>query len=298
MDNREYRKLRDSQWSLGKFFCIGIDPEADALPEILRARLIEHSPGVRGMQLATFASDIVKATADLVHGYKLNLSNYAAYGNEGFEALRQSIEAMHILEPRSVVILDAKYGGATAEENRGYAAYAFDYLKADAVTIQALPGAAALKPFLERKDKGVFVVCRTSEPKSGELQELEMVDDLMPALYTPFYESIAYRVAHSWNKYHNCGLVVGANQGEALRVVRLTAGDIPILSPAFGYQQRGVPLETQVERAIRAGKYSPRELRMVPCSSRSVIYASGDVDYAEAARLKTLEFIGLINRYR
>lgn len=169
----------------------------------------------------------------------------------------------------------------------------------DAVTVYSYPGAEAMQPFLDRKDKGIFVVCRTSGIGSEEFQSsVDMCGDLVPGDYMPPYKYIAHRTSRYWNRNGNCGLMVGANYPEELQEVREKVGSMAILSPAIGQQQKSVPLEKQVQRVVFAGRYSGRDLRMLFAASRSIIFASDGPDFADAARRETLKINELVNRFR
>src|SRR5262249_19275320 len=143
-----------------------------------------------------------------------------------------------------------------------YAHAAFDVCGADAITLQPYLGREALEPFLERVDRGSFVLCRTSNAGSGELQGLRVGETS-----EPLYLALARRVAVEWNARGNCGLVVGATYPEELRQVRLAVGDLSILVPGIGAQ--GGDLET----TVRAGLDERREGLLIS-ASRSILYAS------------------------
>jgi orotidine-5'-phosphate decarboxylase len=174
---------------------------------------------------------------------------------------------------------------------------AFDYLKADAITVHPYLGREALQPFLERKDKGIIILCRTSNPGSGEFQNEDVAGDNVPGGYMPLYKYVAHRVANHWNKNGNCAVVVGATYPEELAEVRKIVGDMPILIPGVGFQQKDVPLEKQVEQVVSAGKDS-RGQGMIINSSRGIIFASKGSDFAEAACRETIKLGELINQYR
>jgi orotidine-5'-phosphate decarboxylase len=169
-----------------------------------------------------------------------------------------------------VLILDAKRGdiGDTAEM---YAREAFDRYGADAVTVNPWLGTDSLEPFFARRDRGVFVLCRTSNPGSAELQAVR--DTSGEALY----ETVARRAASDWSKRASVGLVVGATQPEELRRVREIVGDLPLLVPGVG-AQGGDGAAVIRNGATRDGT------GLVVNSSRAVLYASSGDDYASAAR--------------
>jgi orotidine-5'-phosphate decarboxylase len=166
------------------------------------------------------------------------------------------------------VILDAKRGdiGSTAQQ---YAREAFDRFAADAVTANPYLGRDSVQPFLDRADRGVVILCRTSNPGAGDLQDL-VIDG------RPLYQHVAEKVARDWNAHGNAALVVGATWPEQLREVRAIVGDMPILVPGVGAQ--GGDVEAVVRNAATAGGTG-----LLVSSSRAILYASQGDDFAEAA---------------
>ena len=139
-------------------------------------------------------------------------------------------------------------------------------------------------PFLERADHGVFVLCRTSNPGAVEMQDLEVEG-------APLYLALARRVAERWNARGNCGLVVGATWPDELRAIRAAAPELPILVPGIGAQGG------DLEASVRAGRDASGQGLLVS-ASRSVLYASGGADFAEAARAEAQRLSDAINRQR
>jgi orotidine-5'-phosphate decarboxylase len=195
---------------------------------------------------------------------------FEALGAEGHRALAGTIAAIRRRAPGVPVILDAKRGDI-ASSNRQYAIAAFDELGADAVTVQPYLGGEALQPFLERPDKLVYVLARTSNPGCGELQDL-VVDGV------PLYRRVARTVAQTWNANGNCGLVLGATSPRELEEIR---GDIspalPVLVPGVGAQ--GGDLREVIATHRRAGSRA-----LVISVSRSVLWASSGPAFGDAAR--------------
>src|SRR3989344_5720374 len=218
---RNFRELLEARWDEGKFLCVGLDSELEKIPESLRK-------GTTREILLNFNRAIIDATKDIICAYKPNSAFYEAHGDKGFAALRET--AQYILEraPDVPIILDAKRADI-GNTNNGYVDSIFRHLQMDAVTVQPYLGSEALKPFLEQKNKGIFVLCRTSNPGAGELQDL-MIDGV------PLYEKVARLVAEKWNTNGNCGVVVGATYPEALREIRAIIGNMPILIPGVGAQ--------------------------------------------------------------
>jgi len=229
------------------------------------------SPGSEPWRrVVEFNAQIIEATADLVCAYKPNSAFYEALGQGGFQALRETILAVRAMAPGVPVILDAKRAdiGST---NEGYVAAAFDALLADAITVHPYLGAEALKPFLARGEKMIFVLARTSNPGAGEFQDL-LSDGV------PLYRQVARAVATDWNQRGNCALVVGATYPQELERVREDVPPkLPILVPGVGAQ--GGSLEDVVAIHTKAGSTS-----FLINASRSVLYASSGEDFAAAAR--------------
>jgi orotidine-5'-phosphate decarboxylase len=263
-------------WDAGTLLCIGLDPEAERLPGAVRGASAPE-------RFVEFNRAIVEATADLVCAYKPNAAFYEAHGPAGMEALVRTIALVHEIAPAVPVLLDAKRGDM-ANTSRLYARAVFDACAADAVTVQPYQGEEALMPFLERADRGVFVLCRTSNPGAVEMQDLEVEG-------VPLYLALARRVAERWNARGNCGLVVGATWPDELAAIRAAAPHLPILLPGIGAQGG------DLEASVRAGR-DARGQGLVVSASRSVLYASGGADFAEAARAEARRLSDAINRQR
>lgn len=275
MEKRNFRDLLEARWASGTMVCVGLDTEEAKLPT---------SPDLGGRHaVADFNCRIFIATHDLVCAIKPNLGFYLGSGEEGVRELKSSFFYMNQVDPRVPIIFDAKVGDI-GKTNIAYARAAFEYLNADAITVNPYVGSEALQPFLEMKDKGIIVLCRTSNPGAGEFQDL-IVDGV------PLYIHVARRVAEKWNKNGNCLLVVGATCPEELRAVRKEIGDMPILVPGVGTQGG------DVEKVVMAGMDS-RGLGLIVNSSSAIIYASKGVDYAEAARRETLSLRDQISKCR
>lgn len=224
----------------------------------------------------------MEATKDLVCAYKPNLAFYR--GASGKEVLSETIEYISTVTQNVPVILDAKYADI-GNTNDGYVEEAFGYFGADAVTVHPYLGAEAMKPFLERTDKGVIVLCRTSNPGAGEFQDMQVYQDSDAFAGTgskPLYERVARNVSYSWNYNDNCAVVVGATYPDELARVRRLVGDMPILIPGIGAQGG------DLEATVRTGRNS-RGQGMIINSSRGIIFASSGEDFAAAARAETIK---------
>jgi orotidine-5'-phosphate decarboxylase len=252
--------------------CVGLDPEIERFPRRIAA---EPTPIFR------FNKAIIDATADLVCAYKPQFAHYAAYGAE--DQLERTIEYIHDSHPGVPVILDAKRGdvGDTAER---YAIEAFERYGADAVTVNPYLGGDALEPFLRHADKGVVILCRTSNPGARDLQ-----DCVIGA--RKLYQVVAELAAQRWNSRGNCLLVVGATHPRELAEVRALVGDMPLLVPGVGAQGG------DVAQAVQNGQ-TAQGTGLIVSSSRGILYASAGEDFASAARAATQQLRDRINSSR
>lgn len=200
-------------------------------------------------------------------------------------ALYQTVRYIKNNYPHIPVILDAKRAdiGST---NDGYVKATFDLMGADAITVHPYLGKEALKPFLDRKDKGTIVLVRTSNPGAGEFQDLTPGETGLP-----LYQVVAKNVASSWNENGNCCVVVGATYPKELAEVREIVGNMPILIPGVGAQGG------DVEAVVKSGQDS-RGMGMIINSSRGIIFASKNEDFAQAARKATVKLRDEVNQYR
>lgn len=256
-----YEKLKNL-WVKKKFVSVGLDPEFEKLPSHLQEK--DSIVATR-----EFLFRIIDATGDLVAVFKPNSAFYESYGASGIELLIELTGYIHEKFPEVVVIDDAKRADI-GNTNRGYVKAIFDEIGADAVTVHPYVGREALEPFLERKEKGVFVYCKSSNPGADEFQDLDVGGKKV-------YEVVAENVQKSWNKNGNCGLVVGATYPEEAKRIRELAPDLPFLIPGIGAQGG------DLEASVKAAKNNDNE-GFIISSSRGILYASSDDDYAEASR--------------
>ncbi|HJR74891.1 MAG TPA: orotidine-5'-phosphate decarboxylase [Luteimonas sp.] len=265
-------ELRERWAKSGSLVCVGLDPEPNKFP----AKFANDPDAI-----FAFCRDIADATAEYVCCFKPQIAHFAAHGAE--DALQRLIAHIHDKHPGIPVILDAKRGdiGSTAQQ---YAVEAFDRYRADAVTANPYLGKDSVQPFLDRADKGVVILCRTSNPGAGDLQDL-LVDG------KPLYQRVAEKVTREWNGNGNCAVVVGATWPEQLREVRAIVGDVPFLVPGVGAQ--GGDVEAVVKNA-KTGDGTG----LIVSSSRAVLYASNGGDYADAAATATKALRDEINRHR
>jgi orotidine-5'-phosphate decarboxylase len=266
MKDATFKEKLQSRWARAGFLCLGLDPDSTQIPEALK-----KGNSSKEEMLFAFNREIVDATADLVCAYKPNSAFYEAEGEAGFRALKKTISYIEETYSDIPVILDAKRAdiGST---NESYARAVFDELGADAVTVHPYLGKEALQPFLDRSDRGIIVLAKTSNDGSGEFQDLPAGEGR-----EPLYKIVAKSVAQSWNANNNCGVVVGATYPEELAEVRSIVGDMLILIPGIGAQGG------DVGKAVAAGKNS-KGTGIIISTSRAVLYASREADFADAAR--------------
>ncbi len=247
--------------------CIGLDPDPSLMPI---------------KDVFNFNKAIIDATGDLVCAYKPNLAFYEALGAPGIETLVKTVSYIHNEIPHILVLADAKRGDVD-HTNVFYARAIFDLMKFDGITVNPYLGRKSLEPFLSYGDKGVFVLCRTSNEGGDEFQNLSIKADEVN-----LYQKIAQN-ASLCNQKDNIGLVVGATRIEELKSIRELCPDIPILIPGVGAQ--GGDLEMAVKFGVDG--YGRNALIN---SSRGIIYASRDKSrFSELARESALKLRDSIN---
>ncbi len=271
-----YKKL-EKQWSNEKFVCVGLDTEYSKIPKSVKGDEKED-------KILNFNKEIIDKTHDLVLAYKLNSAFYEAQADVGIEALVDTVKYIKKKYPNIPVILDAKRADI-GNTNSGYVDFAFGQVQADAITIHPYLGREAVQPFLDRKDKGIIILVRTSNPGAGEFQDIKNVKG------EPLYLTVAKNVTNDWNKNKNCGVVVGATYPDELKQIREIVGDMPVLIPGIGAQ--GGDIET----TVKAGMDS-RGWGFIINSSRGIIFADNSKDFAKIAREKTIELHKQINMTR
>lgn len=252
MANNFINKLTN-KWNEGKFVCIGLD-KADF----------------------EFSKEIIDATYDLIAAYKPQSAYYEALGARGFELLKKTIEYIQKNHPDIPLIFDAKradIGPTSTEYTKGI----FDLLGFDGVTVNPYLGKEALEPFLERADKEIIILVKTSNPGAGEFQDLKVEGE-------PLYQIVAKHIAAEWNYNGNCAVVVGATYPEELKKVREIIGDMPILIPGIGAQ--GGNLEATIENGLNSKKQG-----IIISSSRSIIFAENPRDAVIDLNTKINQYI-------
>lgn len=266
-------KLNKSITQNNSLVCIGLDTEIVKLPTHL-----QNTPD----NIFTFNQAIVDATFDLVCCYKINIAFYEAAGVEGLMQMKKTIDYIHSKHNCLTVILDAKRSdiGNTA---RMYAQAAFQHWNVDAITVNPYLGSDSVLPFVEYKEKGVIVVCKSSNPNAGDFQNLQTDGK-------PLYIKVARKIAE-WNtKYNNCLMVVGP-VSESLEAIRRIAPDMFFLVPGIGTQ------DGNLEGTLKSGLTQDKS-GLIIHSAREIIYASSTQDFAQKARLEAQVLRNKINKYR
>ena len=268
-----FRQQLESRWrDADTLLCVGLDPDPRRLPRALR-----DAPDA----VLRFCTAIVDATADLACAFKPQIAYFHAARAE--DQLERLIAHIHGRHPGIPVILDAKRGdiGATAEQ---YAREAFERYNADALTVNPYMGLDSIEPYLAYPERGLIVLCRTSNPGGSDLQNLELANGRR------LYEHVAELVAGPWNRHGQNALVVGATFPEELARVRALVGDLPLLVPGIGAQGG------DIDATVRAGATAAGGLMIN--SSRAILYASEGLDFAEAAGRVALDTRNAIRQER
>lgn len=254
--------------------CVGLDTDITKIPQFL-----QQEPD----SLYQFNKAIVDATSETVCAYKINIAFYSAYGEHGLDALLQTISYIKDTYEHIPVILDAKRADI-GNTSAYYANEAFDVLEADAVTVNPYMGLDSIKPFLQRKEKGVIVLCRTSNDGASDFQELDVAGK-------PLYMHVAEKVLQWHKDYKNCLMVIGATAPDQLQKIRDMAPDIFFLVPGIGAQGGNL------EAILKAG-LTKEKSGLIINSSRDILYASNEADFVQKAQKKASELQEQINRYR
>lgn len=251
--------------SANSMVCVGLDPYPERFPSHLK----NHPDGI-----FEFNKAIIDATQDLVCCYKPQFAHFAAL--DALDSLKRTIAYIKTQYPDVPVILDSKRGdiGSTASM---YAKEAFDIYQADAVTVNPYMGIDTIAPFTQYQDKGVIVLCRTSNPGAAELQNQRVGK-------VPLYQVVADLAANQWNGAGNLLLVVGATADEEMRQIRARTGNMPFLVPGIGAQ--GGDLAAVIAAGMDASGNG-----LIINSSRAILYASDGADFAQAARQETEKLV-------
>jgi orotidine-5'-phosphate decarboxylase len=251
------QKLKQIVKKNQSLLCVGLDSDIDKIPPKFTDQF-------------EFNKAIIDATHDLVCSYKLNTAFYEAIGYKGIFSLKKTCDYLRKKYPEIPIIIDAKRADI-GNTNLGYVRLIFEYLNADAVTVNPYLGEEALAPFLAQKDKGVIILCKTSNPGAGEFQDLVLSSKHQVASIKggiKLYQYVAYQVAKKWNKNKNCLLVVGATYPKELKEVRKIVGDdFWILVPGVGTQGG------DLQETLKAG-FNSKKQGLIINLSRAIIFSS------------------------
>lgn len=266
-----YEKLDSITQKNKSFLCVGLDPDLKSLPEEFA---LKKNP------FFEFNKAIIDATADLVCAYKPQIAYYSAEGLEG--DLQMTFDYLNLKYPNVVSILDSKRGDIDSTAKQ-YARESFDRYKADSVTLNVYMGKDVITPFMNYPNKGLFLLCKTSNPHGGDFQDLKIGSEFL-------YEHLAKKVSIEWNENENLGLVVGGTYVEALKKIRQLDHKLPLLVPGLGAQ--GGDLNQILETAKEL-----KNKRLIINASRSIIYAGKGKDFASMARQKALDYHNVMKSY-
>lgn len=230
-----------------------------------------------------FNKAIIDATSELVCAYKLNFAFYQALGIEGLEAMKQTIRYI----PKNIPVIGDGKLGDIGNTSKAYARAVFEVFNFDAVTLNPYLGFDSIEPFTQHWERGIFILCRTSNPGAADFQSLPLETERG---HLPLFEIVALRAAQ-WNKHGNIGLVVGATYPEELRVIRQNHPDMLLLIPGIGAQGG------DLAKAVGYGVDQWGRKALIS-SSRQIIYASTGKDFARAAGEAAASLREQINRYR
>ncbi len=244
----------------GSLVCVGLDSEFEKLPGRFASAAFPQFEFNRG---------VIDATAEFVSSFKPNMAFYEARGAQGISELQMTADYLRTTYPDIVTICDAKRADI-GNTNRGYVSSIFDVMGFDCVTLHPYLGREALLPFLGREDKASIILCRTSNPGAGEMQDLDVGG-------RPLWERVAEKVSGEWNVRGNCMLVVGATYPIEMRRVRELAPDVTLLVPGVGAQGG------DVQAVVEAGLDARGEGLMIS-SSRGVIFSDDPGAAARALR--------------
>ncbi len=263
-------ELKEVQEKNNSLICVGLDLDIKKIPKA-------YAGSIKGMY--DFATRIIASTSDIVAAYKPNLGFFLEMGPQGLSLLEKIVR---LIPPSVKIIIDGKFGdiGNTASH---YAAATFDKFRADWVTLNPYMGYDSIRPFLEYKGKGAFILCLTSNTGSRDFQMMDMEGK---SVYLNVAEKVAY-----WDKEQNLGLVVGATHPEKIAEVRKMAPDCPILIPGVGAQGG------DLEFAVRMGTDHFKKIALINVS-RSVLYASAEEDFDKAARAEVEKLNEQIKGFR
>lgn len=251
---------------INSLLCVGLDTDFGKIPEKFKS-----------MEFPQFEFNkwVIGETHKYAAAFKANIAFYEARGDKGIAELKKTMEYLQGNHPDIFTICDCKRADI-GNTNLGYVDSLFDWFGFDAITLHPYLGSEALKPFLDRADKGSIILCRTSNPGAGEFQDLEVSNPSTPLRAKPLWQVIAREVSKNWNKNNNCLLVVGATYPDEMKKIRAIVGDMTFLVPGVGAQGG------KIKEVMQAGLNS-QGLGLIINSSRGIIFAESPKE--EARRL-------------
>jgi len=251
------KKYETRAKNVNSLVCVGLDSDTAQIPSQFSSQF-------------EFNKWVIDQTHPYACAYKPNMAFYEALGTKGWDALAQTMDYLHTQHPDIFMICDAKRADI-GNTNKGYVRAIFDELRFDAITLHPYLGKEALTPFLERADKVSIILCRTSNPNSGEFQSVMIGDK-------PLWRMVAEQVATHWNTNQNCMLVMGATYPQELEGLRDVIGNMPLLIPGIGAQ--GGDLESVIHYGL-----AKNGLGLLINASRSIIFAQNPAQ--ETQKLQT-----------
>lgn len=247
-------KLYKREKKVNSLLCVGLDSDITKLPpEFAKSHIPQYE----------FNRWIIEQTHAYVSSYKPNFAFYEARGAQGWTELAMTMDYLHTHHPDIFTIADAKRGDI-GNTNNGYVTAIFDELGFDAVTLHPYLGKEALQPFLDRKDKVSIILCKTSNPGSGEIQDQEIKNSKFKV--QTVWEHVSHAVSEDWNANENCMLVAGATYPEEIAKIRKIVGDMTLLIPGIGAQGG------DVKKTVQAGMNSQKAGMMIN-SARGIIFS-------------------------
>ena len=252
---------------INSLLCVGLDSDFNKIPKrFLKKKFPQFE----------FNKWIIEETGEYAAAIKCNSAFYEARGDKGITELKKTTEYLQKNYPDIFLIGDCKRADI-GNTNQGYVDSFFDYFAFDAITLNPYLGKEALLPFLDRKDKGCIILCRTSNSGAGELQDLKIQEPFNSVQGKPLWQVVAERVSKNWNKNNNCMLVVGATFPKEMKKIRALIGDITILVPGVGAQGG------DLKATLKAG-LNRHGLGLIINSSRGIIFS--DNPKIEAQKLR------------
>lgn len=253
---------------INSLLCVGLDSDFAKIPKRFSGKKFPQFE---------FNKWIVKETHEYTSAYKINSAFYEARGDKGIAELKMTIDYLNKNHPDIFTIFDGKRADI-GNTNNGYVTFIFDWLGFDAVTLHPYLGREALQPFLNRKDKVSIILCKTSNPGSGEFQDLAVKHPMFDKNKSiSLWQIVAEKIFRNWNKNKNCMLVVGATYPKELKKIRSIVGDMTFLVPGIG-EQGG-----NLKKVIKSGLNS-RGLGLIINSSRSIIFSKNPKEEARKLR--------------